>query len=441
MDQLTPSLNSLLALFSYCFFRQEVFHTFRFMVAAWIVCLGKHTISRVWETTGRSQTEDHSPAFRLFSKAVWNFDEIARVLFATILARFVPGTKIWLVVDDTLCHKRGAKVAYGGIFLDPVLSTKKRKTFRFGNNWVTLGLILWFPFRADRPFCLNLLFRVCEKKNPQNTKTHQTKPQLAREMIHLMAGWCPEKQLFVVADVAYIGQALLKTRPKNVEVIGPIRRDASLSKPLGEVANKNRKKGDPLPKPQQMIEDDQQFPYEVYDLGNPKENQEIHIKSINEVCWYRGAGGVPLKLILIRDPSGAWRDEVLLCTDQTLPAEEILNGYLQRWSVEVCYAECKQQLGFHDPQVWCENSVERAAPMAWFVGVVVLLWYALDGVEKKQVRRERPWYHNKPDPTFSDMLATCRHDLWTNWLESNSGSGEEFEVKLEWLLKYLATSN
>ena len=439
MDQLTEALANLLAHFPCCFFRKEVFQTFRLMVGAWIVCLGRHTISRVWETTGRSQNEDHSRAFRLFSQAVWNFDEIARVLLMILLSRFVSGSRLWLVVDDTLCHKRGAKVAFGGIYLDPVLSSKKHKTFRFGTNWVTLGLILWFPFRPDRPFCLNLLWRVCEKKTPKTASTHKTKPELAKELIQQIAAWCPEKQLFVVGDVAYIGQALLKDRPKNVDVIGPIRQDASLSMPLGEVSDRKRKKGDPLPKPQAMFEDNR-WPFEVYTHGNDTFEKEIHVKQVKDVCWYHAAGGESLQLVLVRDPAGVWRDEVLLCTDPTLPANEVIDGYLQRWSVEVAYADCKQFLGFHDPQVWCESSVERATPMAWFVGVLVLVWYALEGVDKKQVRRERPWYHNKPDPTFADMLATCRYDLWTNWLETNCGSGAELEAKWDWLLKYLATS-
>ena len=142
----------------------------------------------------------------------------------------------------------------------------------------------------------------------------------------------------------------------------------------------------------------------------------------------------------MKDPAEIWREEVLLCTDPTLPANEVIDGYLQRWSVEVAYADSKQFLGFHDPQVWCESSVERATPMAWFVGVLVLVWYALEGVGKEQVRRERPWDHNKPDPTFADMLATCRYDLWTNWLETNCGSQAELDAKWDWLLKYLATS-
>lgn len=68
-------------------------------------------------------------------------DEVCRLLLLRILG-LLPGVRIWAVVDDTLAHKRGAKVAFGGIFLDVVLSTKKHKVFRFGNNWVMLGLVV-----------------------------------------------------------------------------------------------------------------------------------------------------------------------------------------------------------------------------------------------------------------------------------------------------------
>ena len=73
MDQLTPSLATILVHFAPCF-RVEVAATFRLLVTAWIVCLGRRTISRVWETTGRSDTHSHCPFFRFFSEADWNWD-------------------------------------------------------------------------------------------------------------------------------------------------------------------------------------------------------------------------------------------------------------------------------------------------------------------------------------------------------------------------------
>jgi len=32
--------------------------------------------------------------------------------------------------------------------------------------------------------------------------------------------------------------------------------------------------------------------------------------------------------------------------------------------------------GCHDPRVWSARSVERAHPMAWFLGSLTILWYS-----------------------------------------------------------------
>ena len=55
MDQLIPSLEVLLDPLVIVF-REEVFKMFCLTIGAWIVCLGRRTISRVWETTGQSET-------------------------------------------------------------------------------------------------------------------------------------------------------------------------------------------------------------------------------------------------------------------------------------------------------------------------------------------------------------------------------------------------
>ena len=147
-----------------------------------------------------------------------------------------------------------------------------------------------------------------------------------------------------------------------------------------------------------------------------------------------------MQLVLIHDPVGQWRNEALVSTDLSLTPEEIITGYCRRWSVEVAFCDSKQMLGFHDPQVWCRHSVERAAPMSWFVGSLVVLWYAMKGHELEQAQRDRPWYRHKPEPTFADMLATCRVHLWRHWLSQRSVSRGDIESKWEWLLEYVATA-
>jgi hypothetical protein len=261
MDQLIPSLSELVQNFEPCF-RVEVNRTFSLMIGAWLVCLGRRTISRVWETTGRAKDHDHSAMFRLFSATVWDWDEVACILSTLVVTHLVPGAALWVVVDDTLCHKRGAKVAFGGIFLDAVLSSKKHKVFRFGNNWVMLGIVVSLPFRSDRSFCLPVLWRVYEKKDKKSKKsaaTHCTKGQLAAEMVLWMAEKWPGRKIIVVGDSAYVGRHLMKNRPDNVHVLGPLRWDASLSTLAVEAGKRVR--GKRLPTPKQMLAaDDERWP-------------------------------------------------------------------------------------------------------------------------------------------------------------------------------------
>src|SRR5947209_4384622 len=245
---ITP-LVVLLAPFSCCF-NEPVHATFQLMVAAWVVCLGRRTISRLWQTTGQAADAAHSKPYRLFNQAVWNWDDLARITLLELLCDLIPGSALWLVVEDTLCHKRGAKVAFGGIFLDAVLSSRKHKVFRFGVNWVTLGVVVRLPFRPERPSCVDLLWRVYSKK--AKGLPHQTKSQLGRQMVDLVATWLPQRTVYVVADSAYLGKHLLRGLPEHVQAIGPLHPKARLTRPLPPGGDGRRKKGAPLPNPTQL---------------------------------------------------------------------------------------------------------------------------------------------------------------------------------------------
>jgi hypothetical protein len=438
MHQLIPSLADLLAPLAPAF-RPEVFRTFCLMTGAWIACIGRRTISRVWETTGQTHSRHHAAAFRLFSQAVWNWDEVMRLLLVAIVKTFIPGSRVWVVVDDTLCHKRGAKVAFGGIFLDAVLSSKRHKTFRFGNNWVLLGLVVSMPFRRDRFFCLPLLWRVYEKRGAKSKHDHRTKPELAAEAVRTLASWLPGRAILVVADSAYIGKAMLKDRPERVEYIGPICWHAALTEvqesPDGAEEDSRKR----LPMLRTILDDDQGWPPRVrwFELPNGT-RKRLHIKWV-EACWATVAGERRVAVVLVRDPKGQWRDEALVSTNPHLCDWDIVVGYCRRWSVEVAIGDAKARMGFHDPCVWKKESVQRTAPMAWFTGTLVMLWYAREGRRHCPALRHRPWYP-KAVTTFADMVACCRLALWER---SQSESGDRCSGNPDpeaWLLEYLATA-
>lgn len=437
MSQPIGPLTPLLVIFAGCF-RVEAFATFQAMVAAWALCPAPHTISEVWQTAALAGRFHHDRAYSLFSDAKWDWDDLGRLLIVTTVARLVPFGMVWLVVDDTLCHKRGAKVALGGFFLDPVTSSKKHKNFRFAVNWVVLGVVVCLPFRPDRYVCLPVLWRAYRKKGVAG---HREKTLLAADLARLACECLPGRDCWLVADSAYMNRDLLKDRPENLKVIGPIRWDGALFGPPPQRREGQRgaprKKGDRLPTPKKMIEDTLNYPAEVSKVKVANKELELRTQVVSGVSWYHVAGAEAVSVVLVRDPSGRWRDEALVATTAEVSAAEVVAGYCRRWSVEVAFFESKQFLGLHDPQVRCEASVERAHPMAWFVLSVTILWYAEQGEEAEHPRRDRPWYQHKKSPTLADMLGALRLELWVEWINGMSCDRNEPpeipEILLHWL--------
>lgn len=412
MDYPIASLASLLDFFAGCF-RTEVFATFKTMVAAWVTCPGPRTISEVWQATGEAAKRHHDTAYALFHSAKWNWDELGKILVLVIVARLVPNGVIWLVVDDTLCHKRGATVAFGGFYLDAVMSTKKQKHLRFGLNWIVLGIAVHLPFRKDRYFCLPVLWRVYKKKGQPG---HQKRTDAAAELAQQVATWLPTRECWLVGDSVYMNSSVLRDRPANLKVMGPIRWDAALYElpPTRKAGQRGapRKKGNRLPTPREMIEDTRKYPAINKTVALADRSRWLRVQVIRNVLWYTGSKTEPVSVVLVRDPKGLWRDEVLLATSAEVTAEFVVSGYCRRWSIEVAFHDSKQFVGLHDPQVRCEKSVERAHPMSWFALSVSVLWYAVVGKNGKQVHRDRPWYKHKKSPTFADMLGALRRNLW-----------------------------
>ncbi|MDB5350578.1 MAG: transposase family protein [Planctomycetota bacterium] len=189
MDELITTLAPLVAPFRDCV-RTEVFLTFQALIAGWVVCLGPHTLSEVWQATGPAARRYHDAAYAVFHSAVREWGDLGIVLATLILTHLVPGGQVWVVVDDTLGHKRGAKVAFGGIFLDAVLSSRQRKVLRFGLNWVVLGVMAPIPLRPDRHFCLPVLWRLYRGKGRAR---FQTRSQAAAELARELAEAAPDR--------------------------------------------------------------------------------------------------------------------------------------------------------------------------------------------------------------------------------------------------------
>ena len=245
MDHGIVSLAELLGPFSACFARPESFAVFQPVVAAWILCLRCRTLTEVWQLTGLGLKMHFDAIYSLFSSAQWDWEDLGVLLCLLLLTHLLPDGLVSLVVDDTLCHKRGKRIAFGGIFLDPVLSTKSRKILRYGVNYVVVALVLRLPFRPDRYYAFPVLWRVFRKKGLEG---HRKRTQLAAELIrHLAAEAIPQRSFRLVADSAYVNTAVLSDLPDNVALIGPLSKKAALylPSPRGNAKRRNAERRTP----------------------------------------------------------------------------------------------------------------------------------------------------------------------------------------------------
>ena len=421
MDQLIPSLAALVEAFRDCF-HPQVFPTFQALIAGWIVCLGPRTISEVWQATGLAAKRHHDTAYAVFHSAAWEWDDLGIVLATLILTHLVPGGVVWVAVDDTLCHKRGAKVAFGGIFLDAVLSSKRHKTFRFGLNWVVLGIAVPIPFRPDRYFCLPVLWRLYRKKGQPG---YQTRPQAAAALARKLAEANPERTFWLVGDSAYVNAAVLQGRPANLQVIGPLHWKAALyerpaprqPKQKGRLAQE----GGPPAEPQGDDRGHGDLPRRAADDRLPEADagaagagdpRRALVPREQDRAGDGGAGPRPVGPVAGRGAGGDRPDGLGGVRDPgILPEMECGTGVLRQQAV---------------PRAARPAGAERAErgaahPMAWFVGSLTILWYCVKGHEGSHVERDRPWYEDEGDAdvhghagciTVADVGV---RDLWRVW--------------------------
>ena len=439
MEHLTVSLAELLGQFRGCFARPESFAVFQPVVAAWVLCLRGRTLTEVWQLTGLGPKMHFDAIYSLFASAKWDWDELGVLLCLLLLTHLAPFGLVSIAVDDTLCHKRGKTIAFGGIFLDPVLSTRSRKILRFGLNYVVVALVVHLPFRPDRYFALPVLWRVFRKKGQEG---HYKRTVLAAQLVRHLALAIPCRSFCLVADCAYINASVLQDLPDNVMVIGPLSKKAALYLPaMPKVEGQRgapRKKGLRLPTPAQLLEKPQLLAELVSKHGEefalvselnaqgwgareeeialPKGKKVLRVQTLRGVLWYHACKQKPVTVALLHDPQdakeGKWRDEVLLSTKVDATATEMVAEYGKRWSVELAFHDSKQYLGLEDPEVRTPQSVQRAHPMAWFCLSLVILWYALNREQVEKVSRDRPWYKKKVGDTFTEMLGAMRLRLW-----------------------------
>jgi hypothetical protein len=445
--ELTASFSDLLQQFAPVF-TSPTYRTFVAIVAGWVLSQRHRFITEVIFSSGNVGNGHWSRFHRFFSHAAWDIDTFSLVLVKLVVTILAPGALLIFGVDDSLCRKRGLTLYGAGMHYDPLISSRSKALVSWGHDWVVLCLFIVHPFWAPtKVFALPIAARLyinrqgltkgkkskgksakakttAKKANGKTTakaKTtakkakikadtnHRTRPELALELIQLVARWFPNDEILMLGDSAYGGRSVLSHLPPNVHLISRVHPKAALYQPAPPKAPKTRgprrKKGDRLPGMAEWAADAKQ-PWTRLDFDQFGLHAALEVKTI-QALYYKSGRDRLLRIVLVRDLEGKRPDQMFYSTKCDWTAREILSAYACRWAIECTFEYCKQFLGLEDPANRLPKAVERTAPMAMFMYSLVVVWFHRTGHAFVRFPL-RPWYPKKAEPSFADMLTTLR---------------------------------
>jgi hypothetical protein len=455
--QCTESFTTLLSEFR-CVFTQPSFQIFVCLMTGWVLSHRRRFITELIWSSGSTRRGHHSRYHRFFSQGAWGLDVLCEVLAKMVVRVFAPTGIIELAVDDTLCRKRGLTVYGTGMHHDPLISSRAKPLTSWGHDWVVVTLIVRCPWWAPtKVWSLGIAYRLYrnrqgltkgKKKSPKKAKkqkppkrdpNHRTRPELAVELISLVASWFPQRKLIVSGDSAYGGASVLQKLPANVELISHVHPKGALYEPAPErqpgMRGAGRKKGNRLPNMTTWANDDQQ-PWQELVFDQFGLHATLWVKTI-QALYYKAGKDRLLTIVLVRDALGKRPDQMFYCTCLDWNVRQILSEYSARWSIEVTFENCKQLLGLEDPANRKEKAVRRTAPMAFVIHSLIVVWFHQTGHRHLQFP-DRPWYLHKEEPSFADMLTTLRRLSWQDKIRTLSLQSRLAKKVLAQIVEFLS---
>jgi SRSO17 transposase len=405
-------------------FTDPTFRTFVQILTGWILSQRHRYVTEIIFSSGHVGDGHWSRFHRFFSHAAWDIDTFSMHLAKLVVTVLAPGALILWAVDDTLCRKRGLTLYGAGMHYDPLISSRSKALVSWGHDWVVLCLIVANPIWAPtKVFALPIAMRLYRNRQgltkgkkrkgktarPKPDPNHRTRPELALELINLAAKWFPDDEIMVTGDSAYGGQSILSHLPPKVHLISHVHPKGALyeTAPAKKEGTKGpaRKKGDRLPGMKGWAEDADQ-PWTQLEFSQFGLHATLAVKT-TQALYYKAGGDRLLTIVLVRDLQGKRPEQMFYCTKLDWTAKQILSAYACRWAIECTFEYCKQFLGLEDPANRLEKAVERTAPMAMFIYSLVVVWFHRIGHQSLRFPF-RPWYQEKEEPSFADLLTTLR---------------------------------
>ena len=257
-------------------------------------------------------------------------------------------------VDDTLCRKRGLSLHGAGMHHDPLISSRAKPLVSWGHDWVVLCLLLVHPSGPHQS--LRSAHRHAPVSQPagshqrQKNKTkagktkpnpnHRTRPQLAVELISLVAAWFPHDDILVTGDSAYGGKSVLsrsaQQRPPHQPCPSQGRPVRSAAAPPGQEQRPATQEGRASAR-HGRVGRRRQPTLEYTDLPPIRPPRRVAGQDPTGPLL-QGRRHALLTIVLTRDRDGKRPDQMFYCTKLDWTPRQILTAYSYRWAIECTFS-------------------------------------------------------------------------------------------------------
>lgn len=390
------------------------FNNLTTLVTGWVFT-PRRTVTGMIVAAQAVGTKHPSALHRFFARASWSLDQLGLIVLGLVLAvhdnnatsKTSGGGGVLLAIDDTLARKRGAKAFGVGMHRDAMLSSRRTTVVNWGHNWVVLCVLIRLPWRPGHTFALPILFRLYLNQDAaiRARRAYRSRPQLAVQMLEVVCKAHETRRFHAVADSAYGGQSVLNFLPTNCDLTSRLVMDARLHDPPPQrqpgTNGRPRIRGRRLDSPDQML--CRRLKRQTMTLYGKKTTMRI----ADTVARVYKTPDRPLRVVAVEPMTGQRGRQAFYSTAHDADAQQVLAWYAMRWAIEVTFHDAKQHLGFEQPQGWARKAAQRTAPMAMLLYTLVILWFHDHGRRLYQPI-DRPWYRDKTQPSFADMLATLK---------------------------------
>lgn len=385
-----------------------------------ILATGQRTVAAALRVMGRSHLPDYARFHHVLNRAVWSPLPVAGLLLALLLEYLDQGEDpLVFGIDETIERRGGPKIKARSIYRDGARSSRSYLVKVSGLRWISLMWLTPIPW-AGRRWALPVLTALApaEAYYRSRGRTPLRLTHRARQMVLQLRRWLPHRPLVLVADRSYAALDLLhccQSLAQPVICITRLRLDAALyaPAPARKPGQRGRSpvKGPRLPSLKTVV-DHHDTPWQQRAVAWYDNTTRLVAVTSQCALWYRtGKPPLPIRWVLVQDPTGQFPPQALLCTDPAISPTQIVEWFVLRWQLEVTFQEVRAHLGVETQRQWSDQAITRTTPALMGLFSWITLAALLLQQDEPMTQRTAAWYP-KPAPTFVDTIALVRRHLW-----------------------------